>query len=129
DTSVTENEMLNFLRTVMDETDAADTLVLVRELTDVYTKADYPRYNRRERKEMERQRIEKTSADSQTVKYADIIDNCREIVKHDRDFARVFLSECRAILRLIRRGDPKLCEQAVELVEQNIEKLRPSLRR
>src|SRR5687767_14827648 len=92
DTPVGKDELLNFLRTVMDEDTARRTLKLVLDLTDVYIKEDYPQYNRRKRKQLERERAALTSADSQTVKYADIIDNCREIVSHDPHFAKVFLS-------------------------------------
>ena len=79
----------------MTKEDASRTTSLVVELTDVYTKAAYPRWNRRKRKRKESERIQKTSSDSQTIKYADIIDNCKEIVEHDPDFAGLFLMECR----------------------------------
>src|SRR5688500_3177393 len=50
DTPVTEDELHDFLKTVMSDTDAAETLHLVVEMTDVYVKSAYPRLNRRERK-------------------------------------------------------------------------------
>jgi guanosine-3',5'-bis(diphosphate) 3'-pyrophosphohydrolase len=120
DTAVTAAEMEDFLRTVMNERDAARTLKLVVELTDVYIKEKYPRFNRRQRKEMELSRMQGTSADSRTIKYADIIDNCREIVTHDPDFARVFLRECRNLLKKIPGGDQKLYEAARQLVEEKV---------
>lgn len=121
DTPVTKGQMGEFLRSVMDHETAARTLRMVVELTDVYVKQAYPQYNRRRRKDLERQRIAKTSSDSQTVKYADIIDNCREIVRHDRDFARVFLHECRATLKTIQDGDRQLFEEARTIVENSLE--------
>ena len=124
DTAVTTAEMSEFLKTVMSESDAGRTLSLVTDLTDVYIKKDYPQYNRRKRKELERQRISLTSADSQTIKYADIIDNCREIVKHDSDFARVFLSECRTVLKIMHGGNSVLREQARTMVEDGLKALR-----
>ena len=42
DTKVTREEMDNFLREIMPEVMAARTLDLVIELTDVYTKKNYP---------------------------------------------------------------------------------------
>jgi guanosine-3',5'-bis(diphosphate) 3'-pyrophosphohydrolase len=124
DTPVTREQMLNFLQTVLPGPDAAETLKLVVDLTDVYIKENYPQHNRRRRKQMERDRIALTSPDSQTIKYADIIDNCNEIVKYDTDFAGVFLHECRATLKVMGKGDPGLYRRAVETVEENIHKLR-----
>src|SRR5918993_5563128 len=42
DTPVTVEELEQFLKTVMSETEAAETIRLVLELTDVYVKEDYP---------------------------------------------------------------------------------------
>ena len=123
DTPVNEYDLHKFLVSVMDENPAIRTLRLVVELSDVYTSENYPRFNRRQRKEMERNRIEKTSPVSQTIKYADIIDNCREIVKHDRDFARVFLSECRLLLKKIPSGNAELYRLAKQTLDENLEKI------
>lgn len=123
DTPVTETDLLDFLRDAMSEQDAQRTLRLVVELTDVYVKSAFPQFNRRKRKDLERQRIALTSPDSQTIKYADIIDNCREIVRHDRDFARVFLNECRATLKVIASGDQALYEEARKIVDAGFEAL------
>jgi guanosine-3',5'-bis(diphosphate) 3'-pyrophosphohydrolase len=120
DTPVTQQEMHAFLQTLMNEADAAETLKLVIELTDVYVKKDYPKMNRRTRKAKEQIRIADTSADSQTIKYADIIDNCNEIVKHDPDFAKVFLYECRANLRVMGKGNADLYNRAVQKVDDAI---------
>lgn len=120
DTPVTQQEMRAFLQTIMSEEDADETLKLVIELTDVYVKKDYPKMNRRTRKAKEQLRIAETSADSQTIKYADIIDNCNEIVKHDPDFAKVFLYECRANLRVMGKGNADLYNRAVQKVDDAI---------
>ncbi len=58
-----------------------------------------------------------TSADAQTIKYADIIDNSNEISTNDPDFARVFLSECRNLLKRMDRGDENLRKRAVDAVD------------
>lgn len=123
DTPVTREKLLQFLKTVMEEEDAAETLRLVVELTDVFTKTRHPRWNRKKRKARESGRIQKTSADSQTVKYADIIDNCREIVEHDPDFAKVFLRECKALLNVIPNGDEILRREAIETVNRCLQKV------
>lgn len=123
DTPTTPNEIKEYLVTLMDLSQANYSLELVIELTDVYTKENYPNWNRKKRKTEEAIRIEKTSADSQTVKYADIIDNCLEIINHDADFANVFLRECKAILKKIPNGNKQLYERAVKTVDGSIDKL------
>jgi guanosine-3',5'-bis(diphosphate) 3'-pyrophosphohydrolase len=124
DTPVTADALNQFLLTVMNPSDAERTLELVTDLTDVYVKQDYPKLNRRSRKAKELQRLEKTSADSQTIKYADIIDNTKEIVGHDPDFAKVFLYECRTNLRKLDKGNTELYKMAVEVVNKGIDSLK-----
>ncbi len=124
DTPVTKAEMHRFLGTIMEKEAAEKTTHLVVELTDVYTKDAHPRWNRRKRKSKEAARIQQTSADSQTVKYADIIDNCREIVQHDPDFARVFLRECKGLLTVMPKGNETLYQVAVETVNRCLRQVR-----
>lgn len=123
DTPTTQDEIKEYLIGLMDIRQANYSLKLVIELTDVYTKNKYPNWNRRKRKAAEATRIEKTCADSQTIKYADIIDNCIEIIDYDRNFANVFLRECRSILKKIPNGNGQLYEMAVKTVEDCIYKL------
>lgn len=123
DTPVTEAEMHQFLVSVMSAQDAAKTLQLVVELTDVYIKANYPQWNRKKRKEEERERIRKTSPGAQTIKYADILDNCSEIVAHDPDFARVFLRECKKILTVIPNGHAALYQKAKDTLQKAIDEI------
>jgi guanosine-3',5'-bis(diphosphate) 3'-pyrophosphohydrolase len=125
DTTTTKEDMFEFLTTVMNEQQAKYTLQLVVDLTDVFIKKDYPQWNRRKRKQKEADRIEKTTPDSQTIKYADIIDNCTEIVKYDPEFGAKFLHECRMILKRIPKGHPELYKLAVETVEKEIQNIGP----
>jgi (p)ppGpp synthase/HD superfamily hydrolase len=118
DTATSKSDMHRFLLSVMNEGDAAQTVQLVIELTDVYTKPKFPRWNRRKRKRKEAQRIEQTSADAQTVKYADIMDNCREIAVQDPEFAGLFLLECKLLLQKIPKGNRELYEQAQKTVDE-----------
>ena len=129
DTPVGEKELRQFLNTVMSEAEARQTTDLVVELTDVYTKTAYPRWNRRKRKLKESARIEQTGSQSQTVKYADIIDNCKEIVDHDPDFAGVFLRECKALLNVMDKGNPDLRAEALQTVEQCLQRVPRRFRR
>lgn len=126
DTPVTENEIFAFLKTVLDDNTAEKALQHVIDLTDVYTKQAYPKMNRRARKTKEVERLSKIQPESQTIKYADIIDNSDEIVDNDPKFARVFLSECRVILQNMKSGNDELrviamktVENALALLKQN----------
>ncbi len=123
DTEVKKDELENYLLTLMKPAMAHRTVQLVKDLTDVYVKRDYPNLNRRTRKAKELLRLEKTNPDAQTIKYADIIDNSREIIVHDPDFAMVFLYECRANLRKMQKGNIKLYDDAMNTVIKAIEAL------
>jgi (p)ppGpp synthase/HD superfamily hydrolase len=123
DTPVKEADIQQFLTPLMSEAETNETVALVVELTDVYVKEQYPQWNRKKRKLKEADRIERTSAASQTVKYADIIDNCREIVDHDPEFANRFLRECRALLKRMPKGDAALYKEAKATVQACIAKL------
>lgn len=123
DTPVTKEELYRFLLSVMEEDEAKETVHLVVELSDVYTKEAHPRWNRKKRKGKESARIQKTSPDSQTVKYADIIDNCREIVQHDPSFAKVFLRECKNLLNVIPAGNEALYNEAKETVNRCLQQV------
>jgi guanosine-3',5'-bis(diphosphate) 3'-pyrophosphohydrolase len=116
DTKVTENEMREFLHSIMVPDDAEHTLSIVIELTDVYTKKQFPELDRRERKLEERERLISVSPEAQTIKYADIIDNSMNVVEHDPGFARVFLKEYRDLLREMNKGEQVLYREAVKTV-------------
>jgi (p)ppGpp synthase/HD superfamily hydrolase len=124
DTDTSPKQIKEFLLTLMNERDASYTMDLVIELTDVYTKHEYPGLNRRGRKTREATRMENISAEAQTVKYADIIDNASEIVEHDPDFAPVFLRECKALVKKMNRGNTELREKAIQVLEEEMERLR-----
>lgn len=123
DTHVTERQLHEYLAKEMSKDDADKTIKLVVELTDVYIKDDYPKLNRRERKGKETERLAQISPEAQTIKYADIMDNSREIVQHDPDFARVFLNECRHLLKKIDKGNPALYKKTISAVEEALNEL------
>lgn len=123
DTPISEEELGRFLQKTMNADDAQKTLRYVVELTDVYIKADYPHLNRRQRKTKENERLRKISPQAQTIKYADITDNCIEIVQHDTDFAPLFLRECREVLHLLHRGNKDLYRRAQEAVSAGLDSL------
>jgi len=116
DTPVTKEELHAFLLKLMSVEDAKRTVQLVEELTDVYIKENYPNWNRKKRKQKEAERLEKTSAAAQTIKYADIIDNAPEVTEKEPDFAQRFIPEYKALLQRITKGNPVLYEKAREVV-------------
>jgi (p)ppGpp synthase/HD superfamily hydrolase len=121
DTTVTERAMAEFLQGIMSAETAGRTLDLVIELTDVYTKKNYPGLNRRARKAKEADRLSQVSGDAQTIKYADIVDNATNIFIHDPDFATVFIQEGKWVLKRMLKGDPELYDRAMKVVNDCLE--------
>ena len=121
DTPVTTDQIKNFLIKHISHADADRALILVIDLTDVYTKKAFPRLKRKHRKELEFRRLGKAHPDAQTIKYADIMDNSVNIVTHDPDFGRVYLEEAQLMLAEMTRGNPVLYERAKQTVRQCME--------
>ena len=82
---------------------------LVEDLTDVSKPSDG---NRTTRKAIDRQHLAHASPKAKTVKLADLIDNCQDICKNDKRFARVFLEEMDPLLNVLQEGDAALYELA-----------------
>jgi (p)ppGpp synthase/HD superfamily hydrolase len=112
DTPVKSEEIKSFLTSYMSEAQVLKTLLLVEELTDVYIKEDYPHLNRRKRKQLETARLAKVSGAAQTIKYADLIDNALDILKHDPQFGRKFIAEAQNLLKHMNKGNAELRERA-----------------
>jgi (p)ppGpp synthase/HD superfamily hydrolase len=90
---------------------------LVHDLTHVYTKENFPELNRAQRFELELERLSCILPDSQTIKYADLIDNTSDIAKHDPDFAAVYLVEKSQILHALDKGNPFLRARAMDQIK------------
>ncbi|HEB98746.1 MAG TPA: HD domain-containing protein [Thiotrichales bacterium] len=93
---------------------------LVHELTDVSRPGDG---NRALRKAMDREHLAQASDRAQTIKLADLIDNARDICRHDPRFARIYLGEMAALLEVLDRGHPELMRRARKLLRECEEKL------
>ena len=119
DTPVTHQEMKRFLESVMTAELAASTLHLVVELTDVYTKKAFPALRRLARKELEIKRLSLISTEAQTIKYADVMDNTKDLLVNDPDFAIVYLRESSQLLKQMTRGNQVLYRQVVSLVKES----------
>ena len=73
--------------------------------------------NRATRKAIDRAHTAMAPADAQTVKLADLISNTRSIMKHDVEFAKVYLAEKRMLLEVMTKGDAKLMAEARKYIE------------
>lgn len=93
---------------------------LVRELTDVSKPGDG---NRSVRKTIDRQHLEQASARGQTIKLADLIDNCKDITRHDARFARVYLNEMGSLLQVLTKADEGLMRRAKKTMSKSLSQL------
>ena len=98
----------------------AELARLVWELTDVSKPSDG---NRARRKAMDREHLAAASPRAKTVKLADIIDNTRDITRHDPRFARTYLFEARDLLAVLREGDAGLLRRAERELERSARRL------
>lgn len=94
--------------------------ILVRELTDISKPSDG---NRAERKALDKAHLAQASARAHTIKLADLIDNCMDITKHDARFARVYVNEMEALLRVLVNADKGLMSRARRTLEKSISQL------
>jgi hypothetical protein len=82
---------------------------LVYALTDISKPGDG---NRATRKGIDRAHLTGACVRAKSVKLADLIDNLRDICKHDEKFARVYLHEMSALLEVLGEGDEALLRRA-----------------
>ncbi len=108
--------MKNFLILLIGGERTEKIISMVEELTDKYTKLKYPLLNRDQRKQKEHERLTTISPGAQTVKYADLVDNCSDITKNDPDFAPRYIKEAKDILNRLMKGEPKLRERALKTI-------------
>lgn len=91
----------------------------VRELVDALTDVSRPQDgNRVARKALDRAHLARAPARAQTVKLADLIDNCADICKHDPGFGRVFVAEMASLLEVLQAGDPALQQRARKTLDK-----------
>ena len=105
DTPTTESELLTEMMAIVEPGMAMNVIRLVNELTDIFTHESYPDLNRAGRKEMEAIRMGRISPRAQTIKYADLLDNGKDILLNDPKFAKVYLKEKEVILRYMNKGN------------------------
>lgn len=94
---------------------------IVVELTDVYTKEDYPDKNRKARKRLEASRLALASQEAQIIKIADMLDNSRHMDPTD-EFVDVYADEKTYLLDLIGSAHPGLAEEARSALHELVER-------
>lgn len=87
---------------------------LVADLTDISVPSDG---NRKARKHLDLIHTAKAIPQSKTVKLADLISNSKSITEHDPKFAKVYMKEKAALLKVLTEGDPTLYAQAKKIVD------------
>lgn len=119
DTNCTEEVLYEQLQTLgYSENEAGEITNGVVDLTDVYIKKDYPDLNRRSRKRKEAERLGEINSLSQSIKYADLIDNVSSIMNEDPDFGRVFVREAIDIVNRMRNGNIHLLIECCAIIKQ-----------
>lgn len=106
DTDVTHSELRAWLHEEFRPKKAEAILSLVVELTDVYTKHNFPFLNRKQRKMLEADRLAEASIEARRIKLIDIEHNSESIVKEDPSFAKVFLKEKEYLLEKMWNNNP-----------------------
>jgi len=79
--------------------------------------------NRAARKAYQAGRLAGAPSEVQTIKLADLIDNTKSIVEHDRKFAKVYLREAFELLYVLTRGDLILLDRACDMMNAAIDEL------
>lgn len=112
DTNCTAQILADKMRDLAYSSTTIDFVVIgVNHLTDHFTPENCPNSNRKERKQNEAKRLWAIPDWAQTIKYADLLDNTSSILKHDENFAKVYLEEKRYILLNMRSGNQELLNQ------------------
>lgn len=88
----------------------------ITSLVEMVTDVSQPGPNRKERKRIDREHIEKASPEGKTLKLADLISNTSTIVEYDPGFAKVYMEEKKLLLEVLKGGNPILLDQAHEIV-------------
>lgn len=80
--------------------------------------SDLEEGNRKERKQLSRERLSKADKWIQDVKVCDLISNTSSIVQHDPKFAKTYLEEKRLLLDVLTKADKRLLKIARGLSNQ-----------
>ena len=97
------------------------TARLVDELTDIAVPSDGVRAVR---VAINHAHTALASPSGKTIKLADVIDNCSNIVEQAPEFAKIYLEEKRLLLEVLTEGDARLYRLAHNIVHTGINELK-----
>jgi hypothetical protein len=124
ETETTKNELHSALTGFGYKDQEADLIVNCSiELTDVFTKKNYPDLKKKNRKKKEAERLATISPVSQTVKYADLIYNVEWVMKYDLKHAEKYLRKKQLLLAAMIKGNGNLHQQALTMVDDSLSSL------
>lgn len=85
---------------------------MVVELTHVFTEEAYPSLTREHRKLAEVQRLCEVSVEAKSIKLADLVDNCADLVHATPEFCKKFLAEKKLLVEALNEGNQELLAKA-----------------
>ncbi|MFC0513480.1 hypothetical protein ACFFGT_04685 [Mucilaginibacter angelicae] len=118
ETETTKMELYSALTTFgYTDPEAHFILNCTIELTDVFTKKNYPDLKKKARKAKEAARLTTISSAAQTVKYGDMIYNIGWVLKYDLKHAGKYLRKKQLFLTSMTNGDQDLHQRALKIVD------------
>jgi hypothetical protein len=116
-TSTSQDELRQKLILFGYPKNEADAIVSqVIELTNVFTKAAFPKLKKVVLKAKEEERLIQISADAQTVKYTDLIYNIGWVLEFEPAHAATYLKTKKKLLRAMCRGNQELQAKALQII-------------
>jgi (p)ppGpp synthase/HD superfamily hydrolase len=97
--------------------------ILIHELTDQFTKENYPALNRKTRADLEAKRLATISYKAKNVKIADIIMNTSDIASADPGYAVMYIKEKMRVFEGLQDAN----EQLVSLLGTQLDRLKTEL--
>lgn len=110
-----------WLHDVLEDTDypaeqieaqvGADVLRLVRELTDPSAAPQWKDRSRQEKRKADWEHLAGVSDRAKRIKMCNLLDNLRDMAAAPKGFARLYLTESRQVLGMLRHVDPDLARE------------------
>jgi len=117
------NDFLLFKKLVeigYDGDEATYIVSHVSMLSNQYEKIKYPHLNRKERTTLEAMRLGEMNYIIQSIKYCDIIDNCKNIYKYDEKFGKIYLKEKQLFIEYMSDGNEELKRKVIETINKSL---------
>lgn len=106
DTDLTSEDLVHYLLGLNEITieQVHNIHKWVLELTDVFTKEEFPTLNRATRKILEAKRMADVSPEAKEIKFHDLEDNEKSVKEYDPNFYKVFKKEKEYLLKCMGFG-------------------------